>query len=385
MRWRRSAGARRGSGGFDPAWLVSGWALVLLGLVVGHHLASHFGTLRSAANPLELGLQLFESAVMLLPTAGLLYAGGRLSGAVSLERRWTVVLWLFLLQFVVVGTILAVQLHRSVAGDDLQRSLIEMELLAGAALGAGMGTLVGWHRAAAADRTDRLSEQRDALLYLHRLLRHHVLNGLNVIDGYAGELDERTSGTDRRLLEPIRERSRALESVVTNVRLVIETFTDRPPIEPVDLHALLEGLVRDARRAHPDADIELALELPVGVDVRANDLLGLALEHLLDNAIRHNDRATPHVRIEAALIESHGRVRVRVVDDGPGVTPEDLTAVADATPSPASGEDGLGLYLAERLLGQFGASFDVGENEPRGTVVTVTLERAEPGEDVAGG
>jgi signal transduction histidine kinase len=340
------------------------------------------GAIRAATTPLEIGLQLLESAIMLLAPTWLLYAGTRVSDAISRGRRWTVVLWLFLLQFVVVGTIVAVQLHRSIGGDGLQGSLIEMELLAGAGLGAGMGVLVGWHRATAAEQTDRLREQRDALLYLHRLLRHHVLNGLNVIDGYAGELDERTSGADRRLLEPIRERSRTLESVVTNVRLVIETFTDRPPIEPVDLRALLEGLVRDARREHPDADIDLDvdLDLPDPVQVRANDLLGFALAHLLENAIRHHDRATPHVRVEATPTETPGRVRVRVLDDGPGVTTEDLTAIDDTTSPPASGEAGLGLYLAERLFEQFGASFEVEENQPRGTVVTVTLELADPTE-----
>jgi len=41
-----------------------------------------------------------------------------------------------------------------------------------------------------------------------------------------------------------------------------------------------------------------------------------------------------------------------------------------------SSGSGLGLYLVEQLVERFGGSVRLADNEPRGTVVTVVLQRA---------
>jgi signal transduction histidine kinase len=67
-------------------------------------------------------------------------------------------------------------------------------------VGSGAGFVVGLSRARAiqsaveaernAVRADMLESQRDVLTYLNSLLRHEVLNGTNVITGYAKLLEE---------------------------------------------------------------------------------------------------------------------------------------------------------------------------------------------------
>ena len=74
-------------------------------------------------------------------------------------------------------------------------------------VGSGAGLVVGLSRARAiqnaveaernAVRADMLESQRDVLTYLNSLLRHEVLNGTNVITGYAKLLEDQTTQRGR--------------------------------------------------------------------------------------------------------------------------------------------------------------------------------------------
>lgn len=88
-----------------------------------------------------------------------------------------------------------------------------------ASVGAGAGALVGRSeartvsRARAAERA-RLSartadREREKSAFLNALLRHHVLNAMNVVRGYAALSLETATGEDVPRLETIRDRSDA--------------------------------------------------------------------------------------------------------------------------------------------------------------------------------
>ena len=68
---------------------------------------------------------------------------------------------------------------------------------------------------------------------------------------------------------------------------------------------------------------------------------------------------------------------VRIADDGPGIADDKKEAVFGrgerGLDSPGSG---IGLYLVDRLTTAFGGSVHIEDNEPRGAVFVVTLERA---------
>lgn len=67
-------------------------------------------------------------------------------------------------------------------------------------------------------------------------------------------------------------------------------------------------------------------------------------------------------------------VRLAVADDGPGIPAGRHDELLDAGVGEGTG---MGLYLVKTIVERAGGEIEIGDNEPRGTVVTVTLPRAD--------
>jgi len=98
--------------------------------------------------------------------------------------------------------------------------------------------------------------------------------------------------------------------------------------------------------------------------------------NLLKNAIQHNDRDEPRVTVTGRLVD--GTVEIAVSDDGPGVPAEIADVLFEkGVRGRASETTGVGLYIVACLLENFGGAVRLGENQPRGSVFTVSLPVAE--------
>jgi signal transduction histidine kinase len=228
--------------------------------------------------------------------------------------------------------------------------------------------------------------RRERLQVLNRVLRHNLRNDLNVIRGFAreiandglGDRDEQTVATlvaDRAddLLE-VAENARTLERLL-DVEGTAET-------EPIAVRSLVEDLVEDVA-ADDDRPIEVTTDVEVDV-VRSNEaVLEMVLEELLRNAVEHNDRAEPTVRVAASADES---VRLRVVDDGPGVPAPERRAVLSGTETALEHGSRLGLWMVRWGVRYLGGELVISDREPTGTVVEVRLPDAvvDPATDTEG-
>ncbi len=104
--------------------------------------------------------------------------------------------------------------------------------------------------------------------------------------------------------------------------------------------------------------------------------LDLVLRNLIDNAIKHHDRDTGHIRVWCEVAETY--VVFVVADDGPGIDPEWQQAIfqpfsrIDDSRNPES--SGIGLALVKRTLESAGGRIEV-RSDPsvsRGTQFRVT-------------
>jgi two-component system, OmpR family, sensor histidine kinase BaeS len=150
-------------------------------------------------------------------------------------------------------------------------------------------------------------------------------------------------------------------------------------VEPVD-PALV---ARDAVDAHAASAAAkgVALSLTVADVVPSVELDGdrirQVLSNLLANAIRHTP-AGGHVRVDVGpeQLDETGRqgVRVAVVDDGPGMAPEQLARVFERfTKAADSGGSGLGLSIARDLVAAHGGTLTATSELGAGTTMVVCL------------
>jgi two-component system OmpR family sensor kinase len=207
-----------------------------------------------------------------------------------------------------IGTLggLALFLQREGYVIDQPVFVITSTVVSGALAGVGIGFYEIW-----ADRKKReLEREREKLDHLNRLLRHHLLNGMNVllakVDLAREETDDREVAAD---LDDARVRGQEIVTLVEQVSAIAGPDDD-PPGE-VDLPQLLRGEVERLRATRGDDAVSLAEPLPE-VTVRSSPALGEAISVLLKDALNAGGRAA----VSATLDEEGEGVIVNVTAPG---------------------------------------------------------------------
>lgn len=250
----------------------------------------------------------------------------------------------------------------------------QSRLVANALVGGAVGGTITGVRSARLRRLRRdEARQADRLTVLNRLLRHEVLNKVNVVDGYARVGDERTDGG--RTLDAwgvVRQHAGAIDEAIAEVGVLTESGTPRPTALSDHLHDAVESV----RTAHPSATVE-ADDVPA-VEVRGSPHLDVLFEHLVENAVVHGDRSDP--RVEVDVETDRHEVRITVTDDGPGLPPAQQRLVrGPVTPEEDDPTSGFGLAIARLILDDVDGDLTVETPvaDGRGTAVTVRLHRAD--------
>jgi PAS domain S-box-containing protein len=224
------------------------------------------------------------------------------------------------------------------------------------------------------DLTDR-KQRRRRVEVLNRVLRHDLRNDMNVVKGTADVLRERVDEDLRDHVDAIAESADDLLDLVEKTREV-ERAADRwaTSTARIDLAAVVEHTAADLGEQYPDA--EIAATTPESAPVDADEFVAEAIRHLVENAVVHNDRRpevevrlSPHVDGESYLL--------RVADNGPGL-PEDQRELLEngREITQLRHAEGLGLWFVHWTVTQAGGELEFADNDPRGTVVSLTIPMA---------
>lgn len=227
---------------------------------------------------------------------------------------------------------------------------------------------------------DAMTDRMRGAEALGARVAHEIRNPLTAIKGLVqllarGEHD----GRDRKRLDvTLAEVARVEEILGAYLSFARPLAELRPaPLAPAellhDLAALLEARAANIRLV-VDADPNLQI---VGDRRRLQE----ALLNLASNALE----ATPNggtLRLVARRGPDSGAV-LEVIDDGIGMTPEQLARLGTAFVTTRTGGTGLGVVLARAVVGQHGGSMQHTSAPGRGTTVTLTLPAEPPhGEDL---
>jgi PAS domain S-box-containing protein len=223
-------------------------------------------------------------------------------------------------------------------------------------------------RGAMLDVTDlhRRDRQVEAL---YGLLRHDIRNHAGTVLGFLSLAEDKD---DPDFLRHAESGARRIVELTDSDHALVESLEEGlEKNEPVRIEKVLREEVEAVRHAYPEAEIEFENKAS-NPSVRANRLVGSVFRNLFLNAIQHSDHEDTQIRTTVSA--GNGNVLVRVADDGPGIPDEvrDRLFRRGAKGRRSSGT-GLGLYLVQTLVDQYGGEVCVEENEPRGTVFTVKL------------
>jgi signal transduction histidine kinase len=224
--------------------------------------------------------------------------------------------------------------------------------------------------------TERRRREQEVAV-LNRVLRHDLRNDVAVIENYATLL-ERDPGNEGSVAR-IADRAGEMRELVETVRQVERHLdANEPTLSAVDIARVVDERTTALARAHPEATVET--DVPSGTWVRATELIGSAVDNLVENAVEHNDADTPRVSVsvERVTVDGDRYVDVTVADNGPPLADADRAVLVGEEPT-LEGASGLGLWLVNWIVAESGGTVRHELADPRGNVVTLRL-RAPAGE-----
>lgn len=223
------------------------------------------------------------------------------------------------------------------------------------------------------------SRRADELALLNQIIRHDVRNDLNVVLGWGEALTEHVDEEGQPILDRIINTAEHMYELTVAVRdlTVLLEENGELPLEPVDVMEFLRTEMETVAARYQggrEVHIRPVGEFPDQVTVQASGMLSSVFDNLLSNAIRHNDAET--VEIEVAVETTAETIAIAIADNGPGVPDEHKERIfGRGEKGLRSSGSGLGLYLVDTLVAEFGGEITVSDNDPRGAVFTVTLPR----------
>ncbi|MET8909569.1 HAMP domain-containing sensor histidine kinase [Micromonospora sp. NPDC004551] len=264
--------------------------------------------------------------------------------------------------------------HHAAAGAIGWEEITEVPLMA-----AVFGVMV-WHVrrrqqmvaevARLADAERRRAESQNRFV---RLASHELRTPITIARGHTELMGAATA-------DPvIREDTRIVLEELDRLagithRLVTLMQMDGPYVREMrDVDHLLAGIVR---RWRPTADRRWDVRSTVGTASINQDRLEVALDCLLDNAVKFTDTGD---RIEVEATGTRDGWSIVVADSGAGMHPEQIEALSRAGESPASpgtySGTGLGLAIVRAVVGSWGGSLRVDSEPGVGTRVCLIFPR----------
>jgi two-component system, NtrC family, nitrogen regulation sensor histidine kinase NtrY len=210
-----------------------------------------------------------------------------------------------------------------------------------------------------------------------RKLAHEIKNPLTPIQLSAQRIRKAHLKGAPEFEKVLTECTEAIVSEVEALKNLVDEFAQfaRLPaanLAPASLHEVIEqalslydGLFADVR-----IDRRLATDVPsLRLDA---DQMKRVLINLVDNAIEATDKRGTVV-ISTEFDRTHGRVRLGVADDGPGIPAQDRDRLFVPHFSTKRRGSGLGLAIVSRIVQEHQGVIRVEENPPHGARFVVEL------------
>lgn len=219
---------------------------------------------------------------------------------------------------------------------------------------------------------------------------HDLKNPLSVIYGYAGLMASK-SAEDPGLAKVARRISASANQMLTIVSDLLDTTAMesgklRFDPEPTDLAELATSVAESLRVMAADRQIELRVATVEGALATVDrEKMTRIVQNLVSNAVRYSKAGTvAEVRVEARGEGAERRVRLAVIDQGPGLSPEQVARIFDRFERLAAkhhvhaASTGLGLSIVKQFVEMHGGRIWVESSPGSGSTFFVELPASKP-------
>ncbi|MBI5908614.1 MAG: histidine kinase [Betaproteobacteria bacterium] len=188
----------------------------------------------------------------------------------------------------------------------------------------------------------------------------------------------------RKFLDIITKETERLTRLINKILDLskLESGTTEWHESPIDMKEVIESTMTAASQLFKEKQVRLEAKLPERVArlVADFDRVTQVIFNLLSNAVKFCEAGKG--RVEVALVEDNGFLRVDVSDNGPGISPKDQKVIfdkfrqaGDALTDKPHGT-GLGLHISFHIVEHYGGRIWVTSRPGQGTTFSFTLPLA---------
>jgi PAS domain S-box-containing protein len=221
---------------------------------------------------------------------------------------------------------------------------------------------------------ERSNQELDQFAYV---ASHDLKAPLRVINNASLWLEEDLAG---KLTDEDRENMRLLRNRVQRMEKLLDDLLEYSRVGKTE-DARYREMIDGAELIY---DMRLLLTPPPGIEIRVADSLGgisvprmplqLVLYNLIANAMKHHDRGTGLIEVEA--VPCDGFLQFTVRDDGPGIPKEFQEKIFEMfytlRPRDQVEGSGMGLALVKKIVERWGGTITVSSDGGRGSAFTLT-------------
>ena len=234
-------------------------------------------------------------------------------------------------------------------------------------------------------RTQELETANKELEAFSYSVSHDLRAPLRTVDGFSAALEEDygdqlgAEGKDfvRRVRNGVQRMGELIDALLMLSR-VTRADLNR---EAVDVSALAGSLADEFRSRYPERDLEFRIEPDLQADADPK-LLRVALENLLENAVKYTSR-NQHALIEIGKIQDNGSSGFYVRDNGVGFDMQYVGKLFGAFQRLHGDKDfqgsGIGLATVQRIVRRHGGQIQAEGHVGRGATFQFTLGSANDG------
>jgi two-component system, OmpR family, heavy metal sensor histidine kinase CusS len=212
---------------------------------------------------------------------------------------------------------------------------------------------------------------------------HELKTPLAIMQGeLENALQEAHPGSrEQQVFSNLLEETQRLKTITRGLLLLARADAGqlKPVLETVDLTAMLEGILEDARVLAEEMRLVFEVKITPGIVVRADPvLLRTALLNLLVNAVKYNE---PGGKVLATLETRENQVFLTIGNSGPGIPEADKERIftrfhrVDAARQRQVDGIGLGLSLAREIVRAHDGELELKESRPGWTSFVLRINR----------
>jgi len=208
----------------------------------------------------------------------------------------------------------------------------------------------------------QVNELQEILKLINRMLRHDILNKLQIISGYveAYHMTKKEELLDK-IMKAVDESVAYIDKIRELEKIVL---TRSEKLKPVNLRKVADEVAKS---------FNIEVNVKSGCVAFADEAFYSVIENLLSNAIKHG-RAK---KVDILLNEFEDECEIRVIDYGIGIPSEIRGQIFNESfRYGEAGGTGLGLYIVRKLVERYGGKIWIEETKPHGATFVIRLKAA---------